>query len=112
MVSEKITADQMTIEDFAKARACQHLVKNMLKGITLIVIQTKTNSTNAQGQQQWTKQQEEQSYFSFIEDLCKYSFKDKANISMLMVIKSIMNKNFISTTSQERVVKGIRNFTD
>lgn len=38
MVSEKITADKMTIEAFAKAKLCTNIAKNMLKAITLIVV--------------------------------------------------------------------------
>ena len=43
-VATQMVNEQMTIEDYAKVKVCQNLLKNMIKTITLLVAQIKSGN--------------------------------------------------------------------
>jgi hypothetical protein len=59
-----------------------------------------------------SKQQDEYAYLKFIEDFCKVSFNSKQNFPLLLVLKNLMHKNFISQRFYDIVLKALQGFVD
>ena len=57
------------------------------------------------------RRQEEQSYFRFVEDISKYASRSAANHPLLIVVRSLLHKNFMPLSLQTALLKGLEQFT-
>lgn len=73
----------------------------------MMVIRTRENDQQKIG---ITKQEEESAYLSLVQDIVSFSMKDEANFYMLLSVKTLLHKTFISTTKQAHISSGLKAF--
>lgn len=65
--------------------------------------------TQKSNQNGLTKLQDEYAYFKLVESIIYYALgSDSKNYPMLLLLKTLMHKNFLSLKQQEGVVRGLK----
>lgn len=90
--SDNNILSKYSLINYAKVKLCQQFVKNTLNAINFVVV-ARLKGDQHEG---LTKDKDEYTFYKMVEDFCKLSFIDKTAHPMLLVLKSLMHKNFMN----------------